>query len=83
MTDVSPEVSPEEMAEGLAILTGLSATELVGTAHAFLALAPGDPRLRRIWLALAAGLEAEEAGDRNAVLEYDREFVLGLLELVQ
>jgi DNA-binding GntR family transcriptional regulator len=76
------DVSPEEMAEGLAILTGFRAAELLGTAHAFLALTPGDPRLRRIWLALAAAGEAEEAGDRNAAFEHDREFVLGLLQLV-
>jgi hypothetical protein len=77
------DVSPEEMAAGLAILTGLSAVKLLGTAHAFLALTPGDSRLRRIWLALEAAQEAEEAGDRNAAFEYDREFVLGLFALVQ
>jgi hypothetical protein len=77
-------VTAKELACRLAaLLPEFSAAELLAHAHAWLILPGDDPRHKRMYLALAAAVEAEKAGDRNAAFEHDQEFALGLLQLVQ
>jgi hypothetical protein len=54
----------------LSILTGGEFTpdEPLSNAHALLVLAPDDPRRERLYLAVLRGQEAQENGDRRAVI---------------
>jgi hypothetical protein len=57
--------------------------ELLSNAHALMVLAPHDPRRERICLAVLRGQEAQQNGDRKAVLRYKLEFTVELLRLMQ
>ena len=77
--------TPEQLAEVLSILTGGEFTpdELLGNAHALLVLGPDDPRRERLYLAVLRGQEAQENGDRRAVIRHELEFTVELLRLMQ
>jgi hypothetical protein len=79
------DITTEELAEVLSTVTGGEFTpdELLGNAHALLALAPDDPRRERIYLAVLRGKEARENGDRKAVIRHKLEFTVELLRLTQ
>jgi hypothetical protein len=68
--------TPEQLAEVLSIVTGGQFTphELLSNAHALMVLAPDDPRRERIYLAVLRGKEAQQNGDRKAVIKHKLEF---------
>jgi hypothetical protein len=76
--------TPEQLAEVLSTVTGgeLTPDELLGNAHALMALAPDDPRRERIYLAVLRGQQAQE-NDRKAVIRCELEFTVELLRLMQ
>jgi len=77
--------TPEQLAQVLSIVTGGEFTpdELLGNAHALMALAPDDPRRERIYHAVLRGQEAQQNGDRKAVIKHKLEFAVELLRLMQ
>ena len=58
------DLSPEQLAKVLSILTGDEFTpdELFSNAHVLLVLAPDDPRRERLYLAVLRGQEARKRG---------------------
>jgi hypothetical protein len=79
------DITPEELAEALSILTvgEFTPDELLSNAHALMVLAPDDPRRERIYLAVLRGQEAQLNGDRKAVLRHKLEFTPEMLRLTQ
>jgi hypothetical protein len=77
--------TPGQLAEVLSIVTGGEFTpdELLSNAHALMVLAPDDPRRERIYLAVLRGPEAQQNGDRKAVIRHKLEFTVELLRLMQ
>ena len=63
------DITPEELAKVLSILTGGEFTpdELLGNAHALLVLAPDDPRPERLYLAVLGAQQAQENSSRCRV----------------
>ena len=58
------DLSPEQLANVLSILTGdeLTPDELLSNAWVLLVLAPDDPRRERLYLAVLRGQEAQKTG---------------------
>ena len=82
---MDPDVTPEQMAEQLSLMTWgkMSATELLPYAHAYLALLDNDPRLEKLWLTLFYAFQASEDRDFRRVALLEREFLEGLFNLTQ
>ena len=58
------DLSPEQLANVLSILTGdeLTPDELLSNAYVLLVLAPDDPRRERLYLAVLRGQQGQETG---------------------
>jgi hypothetical protein len=76
--------TPEQLAEVSSIVTGGEFTpdELLSNAHALMVLTPDDPRRERIYLAVLRGREAQQNGDRKAVIKHKLDFTVELLRLM-
>jgi hypothetical protein len=77
------DITPEQLAEVLSILTGSEFTPdgLLSNAHALMVLAPDDPRRERLYLAVLHAHEAAENGNRRAIIRHEMEFTVELLRL--
>ena len=60
------DITPEELAKVLSILTGWEFTpdELLSKAHALIVVVPDDPRRERLYLAVLRAHEAAENGSQ-------------------
>jgi hypothetical protein len=77
------DITPEQLAEVLSILTGGEFTPdgLLSNAHALMVLAPDDPRCERLYLAVLHAHEAAENGNRRAIIRHEMELTVELLRL--